>query len=328
LLKNTLPGDIRPAHPEPVEPVGVREKLLEILGLEEVPEKADFVIDSVEEEEGLVGLSGAFQNSLGETVPSVLMMPDRPSSKALPGVVCVPGTSGDAQQMTGVSFNKPSPLIGSPKMQLPGWARELARRGFATMSITAKGTETRRVSEEDWAREAKLLAPYGRTQMGVLVEETLLAGRALAATAGVDADRIGLTGMSLGGNATWYAMACAPWIRAGVPVCGGVGRMYRVIHESQYDRHSAFYFIPHMLRHFDHPEVVAACIAPRPFMMIAPLEDEDMPRSGVDDLIPPVSSAYEMLGKPNNFKVHQPTGNHVYLVEYFELMVNWFERFL
>ena len=164
--------------------------------------------------------------------------------------------------------------------------------------------------------------------MGVLVEETLPAARFLAATEGVDADRIGLTGMSLGGNATWYAMACAPWIAAGVPVCGGVGLMERVIHESTYDRHSAYYFIPHMLRHFDHPEVVAACIAPRPFMMTAPTDDEDMPRSGVDSLIPVVNSAYEAMGRPDHFKVHQPHGRHVYLVEYFDWMVNWFQRFL
>ena len=324
MLKGTLPDNMGPAYQEPVEPAGVREKLLELLGLEEVPQRADFVVDSVEEENGLVETRGALENSLGETVPAVLVMPKQSSMLEMPAVVCVPGTAGDAEQISGPSFIRPRPLTGP----LLGWARELARRGFATMSITPKGTEIRRQSEGDWAREAKLLAPYGRTQMGVLVEETLLAARALAATEGVDACRIGLTGMSLGGNATWYAMACAPWIRAGVPVCGGLGRMERVIHESQWDRHSAYYFIPHMLRYFDHPEVVAACIAPRPFMMLAPTEDEDMPRSGVDDLIPLVSSAYEMMGHPGHFKVHQPSGNHVYLVEYFELVDNWFQRFL
>ena len=98
--------------------------------------------------------------------------------------------------------------------------------------------------------------------------------------------------MSLGGNATWYAMAAAPWIRAGAPICGGVGRMASVIHEGDIERHSAYFFIPHMLRYFDHPEVVAACIPPRPFMMVAPTQDEDMPREGVDDLIQVVEPVY------------------------------------
>ncbi len=104
----------------------------------------------------------------------------------------------------------------------------------------------RRSSLEEWATESKLLAPYGRAQMGVLVEEALKGARLLAAT-----PRIGLTGMSLGGNATWYAIACAPWI------CAGVGSMARVIHHAA-DRHSAYYFIPLLLRHFDHAAIVAA----------------------------------------------------------------------
>ena len=208
--------------------------------------------------------------------------------------------------------------------KLMGWARELARRGFATLAISPKGCEIRRKSLEEWATENKLLAPYGRTQMGVLVEETLKGARLLAATPGVDANRIGLTGMSLGGNATWYAMACAPWIWAGVPVCGGVGSMARVIHHTTTDRHSAYYFIPHLLRHFDHAAIVAACMPPRPFMMIAPTEDEDMPREGVDELIPVVSQAYADAGCPERFQVRQPEGNHAFLVEYFEWMADWF----
>jgi dienelactone hydrolase len=211
---------------------------------------------------------------------------------------------------------------------LIGWARELARRGFATLAISPKGSVTRRPSIEHWNLEGKLLTPYGRPQMGILVEETLRAARILAASEGVNPDSIGITGMSLGGNATWYAMAAAPWIRAGAPICGGVGRMASLIREGDIERHSAYFFIPHMLRYFDHPEVVAACIPPRPFMMVAPTQDEDMPREGVDDLIQAVGQVYESLGHPEQFKIYQPDGNHRFLVEYFEWMVEWFRRFL
>ena len=48
-----------------------------------------------------------------------------------------------------------------------------------------------------------LLAPYGRSQMGVLVDETLRAGRILAASQPIDPERIAITGMSLGGQAAW-----------------------------------------------------------------------------------------------------------------------------
>ena len=83
-----------------------------------------------------------------------------------------------------------------------------------------------------------------------------------------------------------------------------------------------------MLRYFDHPEVVAACIPPRPFMMVAPTQDEDMPREGVEELIQVVEPVYASSGHPERFKVYQPEGNHRFLPEYFEWMVEWFRRFL
>jgi hypothetical protein len=156
----------------------------------------------------------------------------------------------------------------------------------------------------------------------------LRAARVLAAQDAVDADRIGLTGMSLGGLATWYAMAVEPWIRVGVSVCGGLGSMASNIHEGLPDRSSSAIFLPHMLRYFDHPRIVATCIAPRPFMAIGPTEDEDMPREGVDELVRVVGPAYRERGHAERFKVYQPEGNHVFLVQYFEWMARWFDRFL
>ena len=288
LTQSIIPKGIRPAYPDEIPAAAVRSKLVELLGLEEIPVAIDYITESWQEEDGLCTMRVRYENSLGETVPGILMVPREESAHNRPGIVCVPGTGGKAEEIAHPRFYH--------EQKLMGWARELARRGFATLAISPKGCEVRRNSLEEWATENKLLAPYGRTQMGVLVEETLKGARLLAATPGVDSNRIGLTGMSLGGNATWYAMACAPWIWAGVPICGGVGSMARAIHHTAADRHSAYYFIPHLLRHFDHAAIVAACMPPRPFMMIAPTEDEDMPREGVEELIPVVSQAYSDAG--------------------------------
>ena len=323
-MSNVIPKDIRPAFPVHVPQDRVRSKLLELLGLDEIPKEVNFTKGTTQEEEDIRVTQLTYANSLGETVPGILMTPLNASSQKLPGVVCVPGTGGSAEMVADQQFY----LAEAPSGMLVGWARELARRGFATLAISPKGSVTRRPSIEHWNLEGKLLTPYGRPQMGILVEETLRAARILAASKGVNPDSIGITGMSLGGNATWYAMAAAPWIRAGAPICGGVGRMASLIHGGDIERHSAYFFIPHMLRYFDHPEVVAACMPPRPFMMVAPTQDEDMPREGVDDLIQVVGQVYESLGYPERFKVYQPEGNHRFLVEYFEWMVEWFHRFL
>ena len=323
-MSGILPKDSRPAFPVHLAKDAVRSKLLELLGLDEIPTEVNFTEGATEDEDGIRVTPLTYANSLGEIVPGIIMTPLNASSQKLPSVVCIPGTGGSAEKIADQQFY----VAEDPPGMLIGWARELARRGFATLTISPKGSVTRRPSIEYWNLEGKLLTPYGRPQMGILVEETLKGARILAANEGVDPDKIGITGMSLGGNATWYAMAAAPWIRAGAPICGGVGRMVSVIHEGNIERHSAYFFIPHMLRYFDHPEVVAACIPPRPFMMVAPTQDEDMPRKGVDDLIQVVEPVYASVGHPERFKVYQPDGNHRFLIEYFEWMVEWFRQFL
>ena len=51
-----------------------------------------------------------------------------------------------------------------------------------------------------------------------------------------------------------------------------------------------------------------------------------MPREGVSNLIQVVREVYASLGHPERFKVYQPEGNHRFLVEYFEWMVEWFNQ--
>ena len=63
-------------------------------------------------------------------------------------------------------------------------------------------------------------------------------------------------------------------------------------------------------------------------MTVAPTEDEDMPREGVDELVHVVAPAYAATEHSERFKVYQPAGNHVFLVRYFEWMARWFDRFL
>ena len=320
-----LPSDFRPAYPVNIPREAVRDKLLELLGLEEIPTSVDFSLEATEEtSDGLLVSRVTYPNSLGEMVSGILVVPQNTSPGTLAGVVCLPGTSSHEETVGHSRFYREKIPMG----RLFGWGRELARRGFATLSLSVKGCLFRSGSSEHWNEETKRLTPYGRTQLGIIVEETVKAALVLAANEQVDPQRIGLAGFSLGGLATWYGMACAPWIRVGVPICGGLGSMTRLTHEAPVDRHSFALFVPPILRYFDQPEIIAACIAPRPFMMVAPTMDEDMPRSGVNDLIRVVEPAYVSAGHQERFKVYQPETNHVFLPDYFEWMAKWFTRFL
>ncbi|MDE2848832.1 MAG: hypothetical protein OXO51_19170 [Gemmatimonadota bacterium] len=317
-------GRLRPRYPESIPPGKIREKLLELFGMADIPVKVDYSVGRSRVEDGIRLTDLTYANSHGETVPAILIEPLNDPAEHLPGVVCVPGTGGSAERMALERFYKDGPN----EPPLFGWARELARRGYVALAISPKGCHGRGTNEVSWYIELKHLLAYGISQMGLLVEEALRGVRVLQVQDRIGANKVGLTGMSLGGNATWYAMACAPWLAAGVPVCGGVGQLERVIREGDLYRHSAYFYVPHMLRYFDHPEIVANCIAPRPFMMVAPTSDEDMPKSGVDELKRVVAPVYRDAGAADCFRVYQPDGNHVFRFEYFEWMVAWFDRFI
>ena len=325
-MPDTIPKDIRPAFPVEVPRSEVPAKFRELLGLDEIPTEADFTVESTREEDGLSFTECSFPNYLGETISATVLKPLDGGSGELAGAVCMPGTSGSREQVIDARMYRTKPP--DEHGILMGWGRELAKRGYAVLSFSPKGTVVRRGTVDLWEEEAKLLAPYGRSLIGVIADEALRASLVLGAIDGVDADRVGLTGMSLGGLASWLAMSFGPWVRAAAPVCGVVGSMAQVIHHGNVWRHSSPLFIPHMLRYFDHPEIVAACIAPRPFMMVAPTEDDDMPREGVDELIRVVAPVYEAAGHPELFRVHRPPGIHTFLPQYFEWVVEWFDEVL
>ena len=320
-MANPLPRDIRPAFPQAIPAEQARAKLLEVLGLDRLPEAVDFTTDAESDDGVNREIRVSYSNSLGETLTATILAPIHPVTDRMPGVVCMHGTGGSVENVLATELG-PDPSRG----QLRGWGRELSSRDYATISISLKGSVVRRGTEKDWEEEARLLEAYGRPHAGIVVAEALLAARVLAAFPGVDADRIGLTGMSLGGMATWYAMACDPWIRAGVAICGVLGSLERLIHEGNIRRHSSLAFVPHLLRYFDHGDIVASCVAPRPFMAVAPADDVDMPRAAVDDFIRIVTPAYS--DRHGHFVVRQPPGDHYFTVEYFEWMVAWFDRFL
>ena len=191
-----VPRDVQAPYPEHLPPEKTREKLLELLGVELPPAKIAF--DSGRHEttsDGLQITRLRYRNSLGEEVPGALVLPAGAPARSLPGIVCMSGTGGDMERLIEPRFQRDRPGQGP----LRGWARELARRGFATLSITLRGTAARRTSVSHWERHIRFLIPYGRTIMGVMVDEALRAARILAATPAVEPTRVGLTGMSLGG---------------------------------------------------------------------------------------------------------------------------------
>lgn len=318
-----MPGieGLEPLHPRSVADGQVRPMLMELLGIPALPESPEVEGRTPRAEDGLRVGEFSFENLLGDPVPGCLCLP-RAASPAdrRPGVVCLPGTSASAEELAEAAFGT-DPARGG---RLIGWSRELARRGFVTAAVTLAGCTARQTGTGDWGVLTKRLAPLGRSPVGVMVDEALRAARVLAAAPGVDPARIGITGFSLGGQAAWLGLAVDPRLRAAASLCGGLGSMAHVIRHGDHQRHGPHFYVPHLLRYFDHARIVASCIAPRPLMVLAPLRDEDMPASGVEELLPTARAAYAAAGADDRLTVLRPDDRHHFRPRYFEAMAGWF----
>ncbi|WP_436934100.1 alpha/beta hydrolase family protein [Halovenus marina] len=319
----TPPNNIEPRAPQDVQDGEVRSKLRELLGVTDPPEDLRYSLGQERIQEDLQFEEIQFENSIGETVTGKLIVPQGKSNADKPAIVCTPGTSGNANRLTEETFRR------EEDGPLRGWARELSRRGYVTLSLTLHLNKSRQGNGENYIeRKTAFLAPYGISTMGLLVDEVLRGVQILSDHAAVDSERIGLTGMSLGGNATWYSFACEPNIPVAAPICGSVGSLHEQILFGNRHRHGTHFYIPHMLRYFDHPTIVRKCITPRPFFVVAPMDDEDMPATGVDRMVEEAIPAYERAGTRANFAVHRPDGTHEFRQDYFERMADWFETHL
>lgn len=323
-MTQSIPRDISPSFPVDVAKENVRSKFQEVLGIDEIPTELDFEAGTPWEEDGLKFTQVKYPSYTNEIITATVAVPLDLQRATLPGIVGMPGTGSSSQDVLHNKLYRPKPKRGP----LLGWGRELAKKNYAVLSFSPKGCISRRRTIGNWEEETKLLAPYGRPQMGMLADEAIRASLVLRAMDIVDRSKIGFTGMSLGGLASWMAMSLAPWIKTSAAVCGVLGTMEQMIHYGNVKRHSTAIYIPHLLRYFDHPEIVASCIAPRPFMMVAPTEDDDMPKAGVDELIRVVRPVYEKDGQPDNFQVYRPPGIHTYRLKYFDWVVEWFDSFL
>src|SRR5881275_2041931 len=93
------------------------------------------------------------------------------AGRRLPAIVCLHGTSTNREVNIARKFEYAEWTrygTGQKTTTLFGWARELSRRGYVTLSITQRGLDNRQPDTE--ARNKALLV-HGRNVMGTIVYE-------------------------------------------------------------------------------------------------------------------------------------------------------------
>jgi dienelactone hydrolase len=303
-----------------------RKTFADLMVIPLAPPAVEVTVRGVQEEDGLRIEDLAWAAPDGQTVVAFAIRSVSAAGR-LPAIVCLHGSSGSREQVTTRQFGIgpwTRPGAAKPTESLNGWGRELARRGYLTLSLTQRGLDTRSPDTND---QAKADLVHGRTLMGAIVEEIRQGITHLAARPDVDPRRIGMTGMSFGGITTFYTWLVDDRIAAAAPICGGVGSVEEFLRRGSRGYHGFYWWIPGMLAKGDQGDFAAAH-APRPLMLWAPLEDIGMPKEGVDRFLEAAQPAYARAGAPGALVVHRPPGGHSFTPAAFEALTAFFDQHL
>jgi dienelactone hydrolase len=197
-------------------------------------------------------------------------------------------------------------------------ARELARRGFITLAVEARGFgRLGAVTHLQIDAAARLV---GRTWYGLLVGDGMRAIDYLLTRPEVDADRIGVTGLGEGGGAAMYVAALDGRVHAAV-VSGYLGK-YAIA--ALDEEHCPCNDIPGMLCHAEMGDV-AALIAPRPVLFVNGRDDPNA-NPGTRESFAVARHLYQLLGVPRQVRLLEPEGMGHYFDS--QLAAGWLRRWL
>ena len=132
----------------------------------------------------------------------------------------------------------------------------------------------------------------------------------------VDANRIGVIGHSLGGHNAIFFAAFDERVKAVVTSCGWTpfpdyygGKIAGWTSDRYMPSLRDRYGLDSAKVPFDFPEAIAA-IAPRAFLSLSPLHDDNFAVAGVQRVTPAIKAVYELLGAPDAFVVRTPDCGH------------------
>jgi dienelactone hydrolase len=173
----------------------------------------------------------------------------------------------------------------------------------------------------------KLNLWLGRSLWGMMLRDEQCLIDYLETRPEVDAQRIAVTGMSMGCTRSWWLAAIDDRVKALVGVACFT-RYTELIAHGNLRMHGIYYFVPGVFKHFD-TEAIYALVAPRPMLMLSGDQDGGAPTDGILVLEKKLAAVYGLYGKGENFRsvLYRNTA-HEYLPEMKDEMVTWFERHL
>ncbi len=147
----------------------------------------------------------------------------------------------------------------------------------------------------------------------------------LAARPEVDADKLGVTGISGGGAATWWIAAGDERIKAAAPVCG-TATLGSHIYDRTIDGHCDCMWWPNS-RLWDLADV-GALIAPRPLLIASADRDGIFTIQSIRTVFEQLQALYKMIGNADKIKLVETPGGHSYHSKSRTAIFSWFMKHL
>lgn len=250
--------------------------------------------------DGYVRRKITFAAEKGDRVPAYLLIPTGKDGKR-PAALCL-------HQTIAIGKGEPVGLGGSPNLH---YALHLVKRGYVCLAPDYP-------SFGDYKYDFAAAFKRGDYASGSMkaIWNNMRAVDLLQALPEVDGERIGVIGHSLGGHNSMFTAAFDERLKVIVSCCGFTsfpkyygGNLKGWTSDRYMPRIAAEFGNDPKRVPFDFPDVVTS-FAPRAFLAVAPVRDDNFEVSGVKDVIAAAGPAYRALNAADNLKAIYPDAGH------------------
>jgi dienelactone hydrolase len=258
----------------------------------------------------------SYQTDAKTRVKAYLMLPPLEKGKRAPAILCLHQTT---------KIGKMEPVGLGPKANLH-YALHLAQRGYVTLAPDYPSFGEYEYDFKDPAYISGSMRAIDDNRRAVdLLTESMLE---------VDPERIGCIGHSLGGHNAIFTAFFDARIKVIVSNCGFTsfpkyygGKLAGWTSNRYMPRIVSVYNNDPKQVPFDFPELIGG-LAPRAFLAVAPLHDDNFEFSGVDDCINAARPIYELFGRRDNLRVEHPDCAHDFPESSRKIAYEFFDRHL
>lgn len=204
------------------------------------------------------------------------------------------------------TLGKDELIHGNVYLQMPPYAEEFAKMGYASFCFDAWGFGSR--SNRTEGELFKEMLWQGEVLWGRMVYDSIRAVDYLCSREDVQSDAIGTLGMSMGGVMAWWLSALEERIQVCVNICGMV-EFDALIESRNLEGHGIYFYVPSLLKHFTTGEI-NALIAPRPHICLVGNKDDLTPKKGIDRVDEYLQTIYEQHEKQEAWKMVREDVGH------------------